>query len=217
MTVPTASGVGSLAGADEHQAGIVLWNENTDEKSVNLTPKHLAFARGTVSLYRIDAKQGSYIDNAVHERLQGAQSWKFTGSSTTWRGMLPGESVIFLKIADDSAKQILLSPAKFGAFVRHYYWFADRASTAYADFDPRTAIARVGLGNADIGIAQIGSVIDNAPKQLSVQVKRSGPFTPKDANGLLGLRIDFATAQGYTKSVLFHDGSYQLTRTSTFP
>lgn len=210
------SGVNALAGADEHRAGIALWNETAEEKTVTVHLDKLPFVQGNVAVYRIDADNASYTDNPAKERLTALSIGKFAKGVVKWQGKIPGESVVFLKLTGDSTAP---TPHKaLGKFVRSYYWFPDRQSTAYADFDPHTMTARVGMGGHASGIAQIGTVLDGMPSHLSMQVTRRGPFFTGDANALFGVRLDFGDKNGgYSKSVLLHDGSYNPLRTTVLP
>ena len=77
------------------------------------------------------------------------------GTATVWRGDIPGEGVVYLKVFDGNRRS-LLTPSRLGDYVRSEYWFSDRAAPAYADFDPRTSIARLGMGDRELGVAKLG-------------------------------------------------------------
>ncbi len=74
------------------------------------------------------------------------------------------------------------------------------------------------LGSRAVDTAQLGCVIDSPAQRLRVQIKRSGPFTSQDTEGLFGLRIDYAVQSGgFAKSILWHDGSYNHARRAALP
>ncbi|MDQ2799778.1 MAG: hypothetical protein M3Y13_09065, partial [Armatimonadota bacterium] len=210
-----ADGVNLLASSDDHSAGVVIWNENAADRPVTINLTHLPFARGAMQIYRIDKDNGSYIDNAASENLRVLQTSQCRAAKASWTGAVPGESIVFLKISDGQSAS---KSAPLGRLVRTYGWFWDRNAPAYADFDPRTFIGRLGLGDRAFGIAQIGGVIADPVQRLSVQVQKSGPFAPQDANSLLGLRVDFPDGTGrYVRSVLYHDRLYNPKRNSPLP
>lgn len=217
VTPDGADGVGVLASSDDHRACAVVWNETDVEKPVTLRLAHLPFTRGTLQVSRIDAEHASFVDSPASESLAVIQMSPVSGTTAVWSGTVPAESVVFLK-ASDGMGQTLLPPRLLGTFVRSHGWYWDRASPAYADYDPRTAIARVGMGDSDLGVAQIGSEIDDPPGRFTVEIKKQGPFKALDANSLFGLRVDFRGVSGrYTRSVLYHDGLYNTRRQSPLP
>ena len=124
--------------------------------------------------------------------------------------------VLLLRVTDGAGPS-LLAPAHIGTYIRSHWWFFDRAADSFADYDPRTCIARLSMGGQDFGVAQTGVVLDNPASRLRVEVKRQGVFTRQDVNSLFGIRVDYETAQGWTKSVLWQDGSYNAKRTSALP
>ena len=89
-------------------------------------------------------------------------------TSISWKGAIPAQAVVYLQI--DDAKKTPARNATIGTHVRDYHWFSVRATKTYADFDARTATARLGMGGIDSGVAQIGSVIDHPTMRLRVQV-----------------------------------------------
>lgn len=217
VTPDGEGGVNVVASSDTHTAGVVIWNETAAERTVTLHLKRLAFTSGTLQTYRIDARHGSYVDNIAAEDLQAEETAFQHASEVTWTGKVPAESVVYLSAFDASGSS-LLTPASIGTCLQSHYWFADRHSGAYSDFDPRTAIARLGMGDSDVGVAQIGSVIEHPANRFTVQVAKQGSFHRQDNNTLFGLRIDFASRRGgYSKSVLLHSGLFSAKRTSVLP
>ena len=67
VTPGSDHGVAVLASADEHTAGVVLWNENTSHRTVTVNLTHLPFPSGTMQVFRIDADHGSYVDTPASE------------------------------------------------------------------------------------------------------------------------------------------------------
>ncbi len=222
VTPTTApGGVNALASSDEHTAGVVVWNENEEDgkdRTVSVHLRRLPFARGSVQAYRIDKNHASYKDDPAAENLNAERQWNFDAGGTEWTGRVPAGGVVYLKVTDGSGKS-LLTPKHVGTLIRMHHWFPDRKTNAYADFDPRTAIARLSMGKQNAGVAQIGVVLENPVRRFLVRVKRTGPFTASDKNALFGLRLDFASRAGggYGHGVLFHGGLYDTRRGAVLP
>ena len=213
-----ADSVNLMASSDEHNGGVVVWNENTSEREVTIHLKHLPFSSGLLEVYRIDADHASYIDKAASENLSVCETFRIQAASqAVWTGKIPAESVVYLK-AFDSAKPSPLPSAPIGNYIQTHRWFFDRASKACSDFDPQSGIARLDMGDSDFGLAQIGAVIEHPAGRFAVQVKKEGPFQAQDSNALFGLRLDFSSRRGgWSKSVLFHNGLYNKGRSSALP
>ena len=73
------------------------------------------------------------------------------------------------------------------------------------------------MGSKGFAVAQTGIVLDRPAPRLRVQVARRGTFARQDANTLFGIRVDYQGANGWARSVLWHDGSYSPARTSPLP
>ena len=217
VTPDGAGNVDILASSDDHNACAVVWNDNPADKTVTVNFDNLPFAQGVLELSRIDGQHGSYVDNASSENLSVDAQWPVSRRRATWTGIIPAQSVVLLRAADQTGRS-LLERRSIGRFVHSLYWFPNRASDSYADFDPHTSIARLGSGGSDHSAALIGNVIEQPAAVWKVVVKRDGSFAPTDQDGLFAIRIDYgSTCGGYHKSVLWHDGSYHAGRTSVLP
>lgn len=213
-----ADGLNLMASSDDHTAGVVVWNETAADRAATVHLDHLPFPQGNLQLYRIDASHASFGDDPAAEMLGVNRTWQVRSGHAAWAGTVPAESVVFLQASDGDSEASLLRRQKIGTFIRDLYWFPNRGSDAYADFDPRTSILRVGQGSQSPSVAQIGVVLDKPAAHLHVQVTRQGPFAAQDANSLFGLRVDYASRQGgYSKSILWYSSSHRLTRIAPLP
>lgn len=215
-----ADGINLLASGDRQSAGVVIWNENTSDRAVKVKLSRLPFNSGTLQLFRIDSRHASVIDNPASKYLQPLAQSRFSrGAPLAWSGVVPAQSVVFLRLLNSAGQR--RKPSRIvapGSFVRSRHWFPDRKSDAYADFDPARMEARLGMGSGDLGAAQVGAVLDNPARMLRVQVEKSGPFQKQDRNSIFGLRLDFQASDGSTnRSVLLHGGLYDAGRDSALP
>ncbi|MDQ2799189.1 MAG: hypothetical protein M3Y13_06050, partial [Armatimonadota bacterium] len=212
----TQGSVTALASSDEHTAAVVLWNSGATAAPVMVHWNGLPFPHGLLSVSRIDKDHASFVDNPASENLAVEARLPINSQAGIWAGTVAPHGVI-LQRATDATGESLLESAAIGTYIRTRWWFFDRSADTYADYDPRTCIARLGMGTRDFGVAQIGVTLDHPAGRLNVQVKRQGSFIPKDENALFGVRVDYETAHGWGRSLLWHDGSYNARRTSALP
>jgi len=206
-------GVSAMASSEDHAAAVVLWNVSAAPAEVTVRLNHLPFAAGVLAVSRIDSAHASFVDDPITESLTVEARQVVASRAAVWAGTLPAHGVVLLR-ATDTFPRSLLQPASIGTYVRTRWWFFDRSADSYADYDPRTCIARLGMGTRDFAVAQTGVLLDHPTPRLSVQVTRRGAVVRKDANTLFGVRVDYETRQGWTRSILWHDGSYNVGRAS---
>jgi len=212
----TSGGVSAMASSDDHAAAVALWNVGAAPASVTVRLNGLPFSGGALTVSRIDDAHASFIDDPATEGLTAEAPRPITSRAAVWAGTIPAHGVVLLRAADTSPDS-LLRPASIGAYVRTRWWFPDRTADSYADYDPRTCIARLGTGTRDFAVAQVGVLLDHPSPNIAVQVARRGVLTHRDANALFGVRLDYETRQGWTRSVLWHDGGDSARRDSALP
>jgi hypothetical protein len=208
--------VAAMASSDDHAAAVVLWNAGAEPGAVAVHLNRLPFRAGTLAVSRIDKDHASFVDAPSAENLSVEARQAVTSHAAVWAGTVPAHGVVLLW-ATDASQESLLRPASIGTYIRTRWWFFDRQADSYADYDPHTCIARLGMGTRDFSLAQTGVVLDHPAPRLAVQVTRQGAFIRKDADTLLGVRVDYETGQGWTRSALWHDGSYSSRRDSALP
>ena len=205
VTPETQDGVSAMASSDDHAAAAVLWNTGAEAKSVTVRLNSLPFAAGVLAVSRIDSAHASYMDNPAMETLRVEARQAVTSRTAAWAGTVPAHGVVLLRVTDMSPNS-LLQPSSIGTYIRTHWCYPDRTADSYADYDARTCIARLGMGTRDFAVAQIGVLLDHPAPSIAVQVARQGPLIRKRADTLFGVRIDYETRQGWTRSVLWHRG-----------
>ncbi len=211
-----ASGVHAMAASGGRTGCVVLWSDSDAPRSVTVSLTHLPSQEGNLAVIRIDTGHASFVDDPASEALTVQEKMAFHGGVTAWVGQVPPHGVVLLRATGGDGTS-LLEPASVGTYVRTYDWFSDREGGCYADYDSRACIARLGMGGKDSAVAQIGIVLDRPAAHLRVQVARWGAFARRDGNTLFGIRVDYRAAQGWARSVLWHDGSYDARHTSPLP
>ena len=224
VTPASVGDVGTMAGSDAHNAAIVLYNNGTTDATITVQLNNLPFAGGAGEIYFIDQYHASYLDGAP-EDLTASKVWHFNGDRTSQSVAVKAQSVALVKLHDRSGLS-LLGEDRLGRYVRGEYYFFNRIFSfeddSFDDLDPRTSIVRIGMATktstSPFGVVFAGSVYDNPVHRFTVTVAKQGPFSKNDNNSIFGLRIDYqSTAGSYTRSVLFHNGLYDPTRTSGLP
>jgi Glycosyl hydrolases family 39 len=213
----TTKGIGTMAGCDAHTAGIVIWNSSATAQPVIVQMKHLPFSAGTLQQWYIDQSHASYEDNATESlTASGDTTAQIMSQTAAWAGTVQPQSLIYIHATDGDPS--LLTANAIGNYGGDHSYFSNHPSAAYADFDPRTSIARLGMGTSETGAAVVANVYDVATSaRLNVAVAKSGPYTPTSANGIFGVRVDYMNTSGaYDKAVLYTDGLYNAHRTLAF-
>ena len=202
-----------FASSDPNNAGIVLWNTSRLRQEVKIAVNNLPFSSGEAKLYRID-RWNSWWETR-NDSLRVLQTHEINSNKFSWTGSIPELSVIFLKF-DDLTGKTELAANPFAFVIKTHHWFENREAPTYADFDFKTWITRLGMGDEQKGDAVIGVYAENIPAQFKVKFIFSGNEPQKlDENSTVNFRIDFQNKQGkYVKSVLFHGGLYDPKRSN---
>ena len=205
----TVSGarLGSLAGAEEHRAGLALWNAQSYVRWPAVTFANIPFPKGTLRVYRIDDKHASKGDGAS-EMLEPVETFADVATSAySWKGSIPGNGIAYFEW-DDGTGCSELTPVKVADVVRVHHYYPDRRTTAYADFDRKTWIARLGMGAAQAADEEVGVTAEKLPGVLRFTSRVEGSLRKTNVESLLGVRLDFQGAGSYGTSVLLH-GPYK--------
>ncbi len=185
-----AKSVDLVASSDPNRAGVVLWNPDAAAREISVDLKNLPFSRGQLQVMRIDAQNASYIDNPASENLQIVQAQPLFGANSRWKGAIAPHGVVYLRLL--AAKPRKSTSIRIGDLVNTRHDFPDRASSAFADFDGETSIARLGTGNGR-GAVKIGALIDNPRRKFRVAAILDGAA---NSAAQAELRLSFQLADG---------------------
>lgn len=196
----------TMASADEHRGALVLLNRTGAPQSVKVALKSGPFPHGKVRTYRIDAQHNSYLNGAGEQLTASDESASMALADWHFTGDVPNLGTLAFLFDDETGYEPpkVVSLAKI---VRVNRFYPSRSTTAYADFDRRTWVARLGMVKESQANEQVGATIEGLPPVLRFTSLVSGQLRVVDKNSALGVRLDFQTAGGYTDSVLFY-GSY---------
>jgi xylan 1,4-beta-xylosidase len=199
----TGAALDVMASADQHRAGIVVLNRTSAEEIVKVTLAAPPFAQGKVQTYRIDAEHNSYL-NGKGEQLTASDmqsdvplaAWEFSGK-------VPSMGTLAF-LFDDGSGLVPKKSLPLGKIVRVNRYYPSRKTSAYADFDRRTFVARLGMVNEMQADKEVGVTVESLPPVLHFQTKVSGSPKKIDKNTVLGVRVDFQVGDAYVKSTLFY-------------
>jgi hypothetical protein len=197
----------AMASSDQHRASLVAINQTGSDQSTTVTLKHVPFAKGTVTVYRIDATHASYFDNNASENLTPVQSYKNVKTTNwSWTGTIPNNGTLYFQVDDGSGLSGLsaLTPKHVARVINVNHYYPSRTTDAYSDFDPHTWIARQGMGSNRSADQEVGVTAERLPSSLNFQAQIDGTLVHNDRNSCACVRIDYVVNGAYTKSVLFH-------------
>ena len=195
--------VEAAASGDSHRASLLVLNRSGAAQKVSVTLRNVPFARGTVRLYAIDKTHNSVLDGA-NEKLTPSREWR--GVSTAdwkWSGEMADKTTLYIE-AEDGSGASDSPPNAVAKVVRVNRYYPARGTRSFSDFDARTWIVRQGMNGERIADQQVGVTADALPHVLDLRGTLDGRLARQDVNSLLGVRVDYDTARGYRKGVLFH-------------
>jgi xylan 1,4-beta-xylosidase len=218
----TGAALDVLASADQHRAGIVVLNRTDAEQSVKVTLGAPPFARGKVQTFRIDAQHNSYLNGAGEQLKPSDTQDDVTFAPWEFSGAIPSMGTLAF-LFDDGSGFVPAKSLALGKIVRVNRYYPSRKTSAYADFDRRTWVARLGMGSEMQADKEVGVTVEGLPQALRFRSKLSGAAQKLDKNSVLGVRFDFQVADAYSKSVLFYgsavngDALYDAARDQHMP
>jgi xylan 1,4-beta-xylosidase len=202
--VTTEGPLESMASADDHRAGLLIWNRGSYERRLDTHLNNLPFTKGSVKIYRIDAKHASAVDGAP-ENLAPEETYPIDGSTWSWvDGRIPRNGVLYLEASDDTPAPVSTSVETAKVIRINRYYPARGKTASYADFDRKTWIARLGMEDSIEADQEIGVLAEGLPDSLDIGVSADGKLRKVNSNSLLGVRVDYSVDGKFTNSALFH-------------
>lgn len=171
--------INGLASVDEQGAGVILYTRSVKNQQVKVHLDHLPFDAVDVQVYAIDAEHSSVHDGCASDELQVVDS--MTNVSTeglTWTGKLGARGVLYLRIVpsgQSTTQKAVWSitgqvpvAGDVATVIRKEYYFEDRSSTMFSEFDLGTFTAWAGMGNKATGLSKGAVLLENLPAQLTI-------------------------------------------------
>jgi xylan 1,4-beta-xylosidase len=212
----------ALASADAHNIGVVIWNRDPYRRRIDIHLSNIPFSHGNVRIYRIDTLHASWGDGGEENLIPVETFTDVVLTGWSWLDhIIPEHGVIYIE-ADDNTGLSELTPVKVAHVIKVNHYYPGRGTSSYADFDRKTWIARLGMGEETNADQEVGVLADSLPDMLNVKLSVEGILKKSGPNSFLGIRVDYQTRGIYGLSVLFHGpynglDLYDPARNASFP
>lgn len=212
--------IGVLASGNGNKASVVLWNRTDEEQFVSALLEELPFSEGNVRRYRIDENHASVLDGAPEDlTVEGEE--RTEGGEYRWEGVLPAYGVVYISLNETGSDEGDFRPEKdyhfTGNDIRTHYYFEDRSKDNYSYFDRKKWKFFLGTGNQETARSLVGVTAEQLPDTLYVTTVIDGEIQAVSEHTALYMRVDYETASGFVKSVVFHDGRYPGQQEESYP
>jgi len=171
--------VQGFASADEQSAGVLMYTRAVKDQTVTVDLAGLPFDRVDVRAYAIDKQHSSILDGCETDELEMISEMKdVPADSLTWVGTLGARGILYLKITPAGQEEYqkavwsvdrdTVLAGETATVTRKEYYFEDRSSTSFSEFDLGTFSAWAGMGNREKGMAKGAVLLENIPAHLNV-------------------------------------------------
>ena len=206
VSLTSESSLQGLASKDDNCVCAVLWNNSTRTMPFSISLDDIPFASGHIETYRIDEAHNSWYELRGSDRLIAHYTDDVTISDghQELTDTIGSQGVWFVRIMADPEKRVF-EPAGTGHVVRtHHYYYDGRESTCpYAYFDAKTWTAFLSLNQKQTGWAVVGVTSEELPNVIHVSSRTSAGIAPVGRNAALCIHIEYQTADGYTKHMVY--------------
>ena len=168
-----------LAGMDEDRAGILLYTKAVKTQSFTVALDDLPFDRADIRLYTMDVDHPGIYNGSDTDELY--QLLELTDVSTEDLALdleLAGKGIIYIEAiraggtyepaAVWSMQDGVPVSGETAKVLKKDYYFENRDSTLYSEFDLGNFSAWAGMGSEETGTARGSVVLDNLPEALFV-------------------------------------------------
>lgn len=177
-----------LAAIEGDRAGVLLYNRTYRARDYTLLLEQLPWDSCDITVYCIDAAHSNYGRNGGSDELEAVlRAENVSTADLCLQGTLDTNAMLYAEIVR-SGTSAELAPvtsidgqervrhADTATVLRREYYFEDRASTMFSEFDLRSFTAWAGMGNAETGLSKGAAVLDNVPEHLVARPSLSRPM-----------------------------------------
>jgi len=208
-----------LASKDDNCVCVVLWNNSTLTMPFSLSLTDIPFSNGYIEVYRIDEQHNSWYETRRDDlKAEYTADIDISDGKQELTGIVGKRGVWFVRIMADKEKPSF-EPAKTGHVVRthHYYNDGRDSSCPYAYFDAKTWTASLSLNQMAKGWATVGVTAEGLPDALHVGSVISDGMRTQGRNAALAIHVEYQTAEGYAKHLVYAYNSIASTRSQSAP
>ena len=213
-------GANGMASASPTCVTAVVWNTQSEEKTVKIVLNNIPFTSGQLEVYHIDESHNSWYETKKGGALVKSTSEQIDieGGRVVVEDVVRSKGVCFIRITADGTTT-LFPQIRLGTIVRTHQWFPNRSNkAAYALFDPKTWTVRLSSNQEATGWALVGIEVENMNDVLKVDGIAKGSMLKRNSNSTLNIRVDYQDTEGkYIKSTLYHAGLYSADRKTLLP
>jgi hypothetical protein len=178
VTLSEANGLKGVASIDGKQAGVLLYNRTYKTRDYVLALDNLPYKTCDITVYAIDENHSNYGRNGGNDEAEIVLSVQDVATENLClKGELLTNGLIYVEIvpnghvselrpasAIDSHDRVLQGDT--ATVLRREYYFENRDTTMFSEFDLRTFTAWAGMGNSQTGLSKGAVVLRNLPAQL---------------------------------------------------
>ena len=167
-----------FASADEERSDVLLYNRTWKERTSNISIVNIPYEKYDVIVYGIDENNSNFGRNGGSDEASVIWEKKNAqGSEFNLKLTLSTGSVAFIEIVSECSGE--LAPATeydadgnilqggVATVLKKEYYFEDRQSTMFSEFDFATFTAWVGMGNKDEGTSRGIVYLKNVSESLT--------------------------------------------------
>lgn len=166
-----------FASADEERAGVLLYNRTWKDRESNITVAGIPYETYDITVYGIDENNSNYGRNGGSDEASVIWEQKgMSGSEQSIKLALSSGSVAFIEIisgdADEHASPTVYDgtgnvlQGDVATVLKREYYFENRESTMFSEFDLASFSAWVGMGDRDTGTSRGSVYLENIPESL---------------------------------------------------
>ncbi|MGN1099979.1 MAG: hypothetical protein ACI4S9_06505, partial [Christensenellales bacterium] len=201
--------IGTLAGIDDGRAGIIAYNKDSVNRSKKISVGNVPFDSADVTVYLVDDNHFTYATK--NEPQIVAEMKNVNPNGLAFNLDFNGNSVYYIEINDAKAKSDteIMRPLSNNV-VKKEYWYPKRGdNTPYSDIHENSLTAHLSMNNNVSGASAMSVIMDDMQGvgTLKVGYETWGTFKRTDTSAL-GIKVDYQTSDGYTKSVYYYYDDY---------
>lgn len=178
VKLTTAKGILGFASVDDDRAGVMLYNRTYKEKTFTLSLNNLPFDVCDITVYAIDEQHSNYGRNGGSDEADVI----FAENGVRTAGLqyeiaLPTNGLVYVKVEKSGLNyeaapvtQLVDDIAINGGVatvLRREYYFENRKTTSFSEFDLGSFTAYAGMGDAKKGLTMGTVVLSNLPGSLA--------------------------------------------------
>ena len=206
--VKTEGSIGNIktmAACDGRRAGIILYNTGSSPQSAKVLLDRIPFKKADVKIYSLDSSS-TVAGNSDSPKVIASSEGVSTVGLKCDVTVAPN-GLAYVEVSDGTGKSMIEENVSVGKIARKEYWYPQRGDNfPYSDFHDNSAVGYAGMASEANGQTACAVTLDSVSDKIKVDFEACG--TPKKQSGssMLGVRVDYQTASGYTKSVFYSVG-----------